>query len=226
MSCIWGCAEGTYQFWKAALEDAFTLPPDGRGRGINLYPAEGEAGWGIENIYSQPQQVEAGQLIRDVDVHTLTRAQCAVVRRHVTEDLFYDKLKFAGVVVLSVVSTGLFIGAAFATAAVIIDITAEIFVALVLLCLESIGESILVSIVGLGGIVLLGSGSLLYEISTSLAAIVTGVVMLWSKVMIPNISRGSAYIANRNMVVRILDFGAASTARVDLPDLGGEPQSL
>lgn len=215
MSCIWRCAEGTYQFWKTALEEAFTLPPDGRGLVINLYPAEGELGWGIENIYRPPQQVEMGQLPRAVEVSTLTPPQCAVVRRHVAEDLFYDKLKFAGVVVLSVVSTGLFIGAALATAAVIIDITAEIFVALALLCLESIGESILISLVGLGGIVILGSGSLIYEVSTALAAIVTGVVMLWSKVMIPNISRGSAYIANRNELVRVLDFGAASPARAE-----------
>lgn len=201
MACIGRCLEGNWRFWSAHFDIAFALPDDNRAVGINLFPRAGEQGWEIPDLYHD-NDAEA------LDISECEPGECAVVARHVASDLFEQKLKLAGVVVLGVVATCAVIGVVAVLAAAILELTAEIFISLGLLLLEWAGASILAYITT-AGVVVLGTVLLGLELANAYAAMLVGVATIWSKVMIPNITRGQEYLRHRDRDLRRLEFAAA-----------------
>lgn len=220
MACIGRCIDANVNFWITLGGEAFAGPQNNhanpqnnnqvvrldRADVINLFPAQGEAGWEIPDIYHNDEE-------QALDIGDLGREQCEVVARHVAQDLFYDKLKLAGVVVLGVLASVAVIGVVAIFAEIIAELTIEIFISLGLLLMEWAGESIL-AYVATTGIVVLGIGTTAYELFNAYAAMLVGVAMIWTKVMVPNISRGSDYFHHRNNDLRRLEFQAVQAVPV------------
>jgi hypothetical protein len=185
MACIGRFLEG----WRPTLQNAFTLDQiEGR-----FFPARNA--WGVPNIYDG----QGG----DLDIQNIEPAQCTVVAQHLSDDIFYDKLKIVGLVIAGVALTAAALAVALAVTVLVINFLAEV----VLLGLLNIGMA-LTGEAGLSGFIAGAAfmATWLYAWFNIAFSTVTVVASIWNKEIMPHVHNGAQFVTHRTTQIRQLEF--------------------
>lgn len=194
MACIARGIDGTAQYWTEVIQDAVILRQD---EPVYLgwrFPANGEPGWGIRNIYNGDGA--------EVDVQKLIPAQRRALVPHVREDASCEKWKIAGLIIGAIALSVLTAGAVLFIASLAIEGTIGVFGVILPFLNGLMGENVVVLIVAS---LTLGA-TLAYEMFTAVAATLALVAMLWTKEFLPNILRGFTYVNHLAETVRRLEY--------------------
>jgi hypothetical protein len=200
MACIGRCITGNILNWESIFNDVLSAHQNEPGCLGYLFPAEGEPGWGIRNIYIEPRRGE-------LDLEAVRRPrQYQVLADHISRDAIWEKVKIAALVI-----GGVTVSLAFALSMVIValavaELTGSLFLGLAIVFGELIGESMILStVILLSALLALG-----FELTNAFAAVAAGVAAIWTKEILPNVQRGVGYVNHLEAEARDLEYRAAS----------------
>lgn len=223
MCCICRAVEGNWAFWSGQLQNAFTLNQvPGL---INLFPAEDEEGWNVRNVYEGEELNAALEDNEGID-HP---RQWRVIARHIYQDIPYEKLKLAATALAGVALTAAAVAAMVATAVGTLIVAIEILIGFYEMMF---GLPVVLSALTAAEQCAYWGALVVYVVVVELAwanifaATATAVGAIWTKVVVPNISRGSAYITHLTDTARRLEYMAGADAIYGPDQQEGEAQDV
>ena len=206
MACVGRCITGNILNWESIFNDALTIGQNEPSCLGYLFPAEGEEGWGIRNIYVEPRRGE-------LDLDTVRRPrQFQVLADHLSRDALWEKVKIAGLIIGGVAVSAALSLSMVVVALAVAELTGSLFIALAFLFGELLGESMILSTV----ILLTALLALGFELSNAFAALAALVSALWTKEILPNVQRGAGYVRHLEAGARDLEYRAV-TERAQAP---------
>ena len=183
-------------FWGRRIDQAMTI--NGRPDYVDLFPAPGDPAWNLRGYDGHD---------RDLNIDERQPPECRLMSQHVFRDITFEVLKLAALITAGVALTAVVFTAICFIAAYTLFIWAQAVE--LLFQLTALVPNLYAQGALFGALLVTAELSFMALFANVGAATVVAIASIWTKVVIPNVQRGAAYITHLHEISRSLEFAGA-----------------